>query len=252
MNTKEFGKMLRRGYQKHNTTILTGFGMVGMLSAGVMAVRATPKALMLIEDRKCDLEVEKLTKRETVKTVWRCYLAPVLTATVSATCLLGANKSNVRKNAALTAGYALSETASKEYQAKVLETIGEKKERGIRDAIAKDHVENIPVSKSEVIITKKGDTLSFDVISGRYFKSNIDCMKAIENEMNERLLNEGYVSLNDLYYELGLSELPMGSELGWRYDDGLIKLVYSSQIADNNEPCIVLDYRLRPKAGYDQ
>ena len=61
----------------------------------------------------------------------------------------------------------------KEYQAKVVETLGEAKARKIKDEIAKDKVKNDPISNKEVIITGKGDMLCYDVLSGRYFKNNI-------------------------------------------------------------------------------
>ena len=40
--------------RKHSPEILTGIGIVGMISTTVLAVRATPKALMLIEEKKRD------------------------------------------------------------------------------------------------------------------------------------------------------------------------------------------------------
>ena len=37
---------------KHSPEILTGIGIAGMVTATIMAVRVTPKALTLIEDEK--------------------------------------------------------------------------------------------------------------------------------------------------------------------------------------------------------
>ncbi|MFR8351429.1 MAG: DUF6353 family protein [Blautia obeum] len=44
----------------------------------------------------------------------------------------------------------------------------------MKDAVAKDKVEKNPVVTREVIITEKGNTLCYDAISGRYFKSDIE------------------------------------------------------------------------------
>ena len=43
---------VRTSMAKHSPEILTGIGIAGMITTTVMAVRATPKALILIEDRK--------------------------------------------------------------------------------------------------------------------------------------------------------------------------------------------------------
>ena len=56
-----------------------------------------------------------------------------------------------------------------------------------------------------------------------------------------------YVSLNDLYDELDLDHTKVGDELGWKIDDGLIELYFSSQLADDGTPCIVMDYVSAPK-----
>lgn len=42
--------------KKHSPEILTGIGIAGMITTTVMAVRATPKALILIEEKKTNLK----------------------------------------------------------------------------------------------------------------------------------------------------------------------------------------------------
>ncbi len=92
----------------------------------------------------------------------------------------------------------------------MIETIGEKKEQTVRDAIANDRINKNPVSRREVIITEKGNTLCYDAISGRYFKSDIDKLKKAENELNRRMRDEMYISLNEFYYEIGLNPTKIG------------------------------------------
>ena len=53
MITKNIGRKLK----KHSPEILTGIGIAGMISATVMAVRATPKALQNIEHEKKEQNV---------------------------------------------------------------------------------------------------------------------------------------------------------------------------------------------------
>ena len=137
-----------------------------------------------------------------------------------------------------------------EYKEKVTETIGEKKEREIRDKVAKDKVDENQASKATVVVTGKGDSLCFDVISGRYFKSDIEKIRKIENDLNRQMLTEMYISLNEFYDELGLDHISIGDELGWNVDNGLIELNFSSQISDDGQPCIVVDYKIGPTYNY--
>ena len=252
MNKPNLAKLLKSAefmVTKHSPEILTGIGIAGMITTTVLAVKSTPKALKLIEDAERE-KGEALTAPEKVKECWKCYIPAAVIGTASVACLIGASSVNARRNAALATAYKLSETALTEYKEKVVETIGEKKERAVMDAIAKDKIEEKPVSKSEVIVTKNGDTLCYDSISGRYFKSDIEKLKKVENELNRAMMSEMYISLNEFYDEIGLEHLNIGDEIGWNLDRGLIDLYFSSQLADDGTPCIVINYRVAPKYGY--
>lgn len=244
-------KGIRGVITKHSPEILTGIGIAGMITTTIMAVRATPKALILIEEKKEEIDVDKLTPIELIKTTWTCYIPAAITGGLSVICLIGASSVNARRNAALATAYTLSESALKEYQEKVIETIGEKKEKSVRDAIAKDRIDENPVSSREVIITEKGNTLCYDSISGRYFKSDIDKLKKAENELNRRMRDEMYISLNEFYYEIGLNPTSIGDDIGWNIDRGYIELNFSSQLTDDGNPCLVIDYQVAPRYEYN-
>lgn len=243
-NTRQF-------VSKRSPEILTGIGIAGMITTTVLAVRATPKALQLIEEKKNEDWVDELSPLEVVKAAWKPYVPAAVTGIASVACLIGASSVNAKRNAALATAYKLSETALSEYREKVIETIGEKKEKTVRDKVAEERVKKNPVSKSEVVVTNNGTTLCFDPISARYFKSSIDKIKRAENELNKQMLHDisGYVSLNDFYDELGLDHTSVGDDLGWNVDR-LIDISFSSQLNDNGEPSVVLDYLVAPKYDF--
>lgn len=243
---------IQKAVIKHSPEILTGLGIAGMITTTVLAVKATPKALDLINDRKDELETEKLPPIEVVKTAWKCYIPATLTCVTSTACLIGASSVHLKRNAALATAYKLSESAISEYKDAVIDKIGEKKEQTIRDKVAEEKMKKNPVSSSEVFITEKGNTLCYDTISGRYFKSDIDRIKRAENAINKQLLDEMYVSLNDLYDELDLDHTKLGDELGWKIDDGLVELYFSSQLADDGTPCVVMDFTRAPKYNFSK
>lgn len=247
--------------RKHSPEILTGVGIVGMIATTVLAVRATPKALLLIEDKKREIRMEaldsdvrsiELTKPEIIKTAWKCYLPAAITGACSIACLVGASSVSARRNAALAAAYALSETALSDYKTGVVKALGEKKEREVRDAIAKDKIENDPVTTKEIVITDKGETLCYESLSGRYFKSDRDQIERAVNQLNHQLLLDTYISLNEFYEAIGLETNDMGDKLEWcvnpdTSDKGLIELDFSSQLAADGTPCLVVGYLNPPR-----
>lgn len=244
-----FFKAARNTASKHSPEILTGIGIAGMITTTVLAVKATPKALKLMEDARYEKE-EDLTVPEKVKATWKCYIPATLLGLASVGCLIGANSVNLRRKAALATAYKLSETALAEYKEKVIETVGEEKAKDIRSAIAKDKMEKNPVTKSEVIITDKGESLFCDSISGRYFKSDMNTIEKAVNTINRRLLNEMSVSLTEFYSEIGLSPTSLSEELGWNMNDGQIEIDFSSQITDDGRPCIYIEYEIAPRYDY--
>ena len=244
-------KSAERVLTKYSPGILTGIGITGMIGATFMAVKATPKALYLIETKKEEVEVEELTSVETIKTCWKCYIPAALTTVVSAACLIGASTVSAKRNAALATAYSISEAALREYQEKVVEVIGEKKEKAVRDAVAKDQIERDPVTKSEVvIIDSNSNTLCYEPLSGRYFKSTIDKIKKAEIKLDRQMIQEMYVSLNDFYWEIGLDGTDLGDKMGWNLSKGYMDLSFSSQLADDGTPCAVIVYGIPPVYDY--
>lgn len=246
-------KTVKSSLGKHAPGILTGIGIAGMITTTILAVKATPKALKLLEEKKTELETDKLTFKETVATTWKCYLPAAATCAVSTTCIIGASSVSARRNAVLTTAYKLSETAFHEYRDSVVESVGEKKERAIREKLSQKRLDQNPVSKSEVILTERGNTLFCESTSKRYFKSDINYINKSVNALNKRMISDmsGSISLNDFYYEIGLSSTSLGDVLGWNVVDGLIEIELVAGKDDEGNPCLVIEYERPPKYEFE-
>lgn len=236
---------------RHSPELLTGAGIAGMVTTVVLAVRATPKAIALIEEEKKKKDVDKLTPLDTVKTCWKCYIPAAVSGTTSMVCLIGANSVSMRRHAALATAYKLSEAAYAEYRETVAETIGEKKEEAVRDKVNQKQLEKVPVSKNEVYVTGKGNTLCLDPLSKRYFRSDIDRIRKVENTLNKRMLHSicGSVSLSEFYDELGLDRTDISDSLGWN-TDVLINLHITPGLTEEDEPCLVIGHDNLPTYNF--
>lgn len=259
---RQMAKKLGGTISKNSPAILTGAAVAGLITTAIFAVRATPKALEILDEELYERlgddmygesgnttieRVALLSNTDIVKLTWRCYVPACAVALASIGCIVGANTIHSRRTAALASVYSLTETAFKEYKTKVAETIGKNKEQKVRDEISADHVRANPPGANEVIITGKGETLCMDNYSGRYFKHNIEDLRRIENKLNKLLLYEDSITLNELYIDLGLAPNKMGDDLGWSIQTGMLEFRFSSQLTpESDEPCLVLDYEIRP------
>ena len=88
-----------------------------------------------------------------------------------------------------------------------------------------------------------------DGFSGRYFTSTMERIRKAQNDLNYKLLNEVYASLNDLYEYLDLAPIGAGDELGWTTNHQL-DLSFSSTLTEDGHPCLVINFRNEPMANY--
>lgn len=254
MQIKAWGKNVMDFVTRNSSTILTSVATAGVITTAIFAGDGTVKAYKIIADRG-DVTLEddvwvsdKPSTKEVVLLTWRCYIPAIVMGGLTIGCIIGANHISLRRNAALASVYSITETALKEYQDKVVETIGPNKEMKIRDEVAADKVkESPPGGKNEVILTGKGEVLCMDGYTGGYFRSDIEKVRQAINEFNRNLMSDMFLSLNDFYDYLGLKHSPMGDDLGWDIDKGLLDVKFSSCLTEAGEPCLVLNYSVRPK-----
>lgn len=259
LNLSKVAKNMQHTLGKYSPQILTGIGVAGMITTVVLAVKATPKALELIEDKKEELDAGKLTVVDTVKTAWKPYVPAVVTGVLSTVCIIGGNAVGTRRTAALAAAYKISETALHEYKDAVVETIGEEKAKEVKEKVAQNKLDKNPVVEKQIIVTNKGTFLCYDSLSGRYFQSDMETIRKAQNDINDYLFSEDYASLNMFYDFLGLEHTRLGAELGWKIDSGTLQIEFDSTLASDKSqgiapgtPCLVLDYNVAPKYEFDK
>lgn len=269
LNLSNFAKNISAKLGANAPGITIGLGTGAILVAGVMVGVATPKAMKLIEDAQVAKtkrfetmkekapddavmdETDELTWVEIIKAGWKPYAPAIMTAVVGVACIVGGTRANARRNAALSAAYTVVEQTLNDYTAKTKEIVGAKKEKEIRDAIAEDELKKHPLSGYNVVrMPKCGKTLCYDVRSREYFMSDYNTIKKVENDLNRRLRSEMFISLNDVYDEFGIvHDDELGDDIGWNVDNEL-EFTISSKIAENNEPCLVVNYVIAPRYDF--
>lgn len=190
----------------NSPTLLTIIGSSGVIITSILAVKATPKALKLIEKAKEEKEKE-LTNYEIIQIAWKPYIPAFISCFTTILCIAGANYLNIKKQRNLVSAYMLLDNAFKEYRHKVRDNYGEE----IDEEFGKDLVKK-QLEDSDNIYK---ETLFFEFNSMRFFEANIH--KVLEAECKAKIQFEKYehLSLNDYYAYLGISPSPYGDALGW-------------------------------------
>lgn len=195
--------------KRNASTILTCVGAVGVVATSVATVKATTKAVRLLEEAEKQ-KGEELSKTEVVKITWPVYVPPVLIGASTIACLFGANILSKHQQAAIASAYALLDSSYKEYKTKVEELYGENANANVRDEIAKDKYE-----ENDISVESEDKQLFFDEFSGRYFESTLLAVQSAEYDINRDLVMRDYATLNEFYDYLGLAPIESGDELGW-------------------------------------
>ena len=245
---KEIGRQVFNWTAKNAPTILTAVGVAGVVVTAVETGKATIKAKKVLDEMPEDADI-----KEKAKVVAPIMAKPFLAGAATVFCILASDRIHVKRNAAIAACYTLSSKALDEYEEKVVETIGEGKNKKIKDAIAEDSVAKNPPSQT-IIIQSEGTRIPCqDWWTGQWFTSDIETIRSIEDDINDELQSsDDFVPINYYYDRIGM-ELPGdGENIGWRKDSDdneRFKFEFDHVLHDNI-PTLVVRYNLEPRKYY--
>lgn len=202
--------------RKNSSTILSIIGSIGVIGTSVLAVKATPKALKLIQEYKENKEpyvstengYNKMTILETIKVAWKPYIPSILFGVSTIACIFGSNYINKKNQKALSSAYLLLESTYLRYRHNVNDIFGSDADTKVFNKMINEVPRDSELDESE-------GNLYFDCQSMRYFRSTPEALAEAELLFNQHLCTNGYAYLNDLYDLMGLERVDYGYELGW-------------------------------------
>lgn len=259
MSLQSFAKQTQRYTTENLPTILTIVGVVGTGATAFLTGKASFKAAEILRDAKIEkalssnddvVDPPKLTKGEVFKLVWLSYLPAAGAGAVTVSSIVFAHRINTKRAAALVAAYTASERAYSEYKDKVLEKVGKNKEQVVRDEIAQDKTSRTHVNEEHIYVTKGGNTLCIDAYSGRPFRSSMEALKKVQNDLNYKIINgRDCVSLSEFYSEVGLPKTKHSDDVGWN-DENLIDLYIPTTMSETDEPALLVDFATSPVPNF--
>lgn len=250
MDTHKLIRRSRAFLKRNSSTILTCVGAAGVVVTTVSAVKATPRALYLLEEAKRE-KGEELTKWEVVKATGPVYIPTVLLGVSTISCIFGANTLNKRYQASLISAYTLLDSSYKDYKKKVEDLYGEQVDNKIKAEIAKDRYED-PVELGE------DEELFYDEFSERYFNATKYDVQQAEYRLNRDIQMQGWASLNDFYEYLDIDPIESGDALGWseggnfaRYWQSWMDFNHHKVVMDDGLECTILSFFSEPYLEYE-
>ena len=248
MNIRAILKQSEKLLKKHSPEILTGLGLMTLASSVVLAVKATPKALWVIEHEEIE-KAHPLSTKEKVKVAGKLYIPAAAAFVAGSACIIGASSIHLHRNAALAAAASVADATFKSYREVVSEKIGEEAEKDIhKEVAAKKMEEHSPETK--IINLPHGDdaTWCYDPLVDRYFWSTRNVIENAVNVFNRQMRYDMRLSVNEWFDTLGLDHAALADDLGWDIDtNGYLELTYDSRLDKTGKPALVLVYTNPPK-----
>lgn len=264
-------------FKKHSPEILVVAGVIGGVTAAVMACKATTKANDILDDTKKQLDLihqgmedgnihgTEYTKEDGKKDLTivytqtavkfvKLYGPSVALGAASIAAILAGHNITRKRNAALTAAYATIDNSFKEYRNRVIERFGADLDKELKYNIQAKEVEETVTNEdgTETTVKKTVNAVDPNNISdfarvwyegnngwSKNPEYNLAYLKSVQSYFNDLLHTRGHVFLNEVYDELGFPRTQAGQIVGWVYDE-------ENPIGDNFIDFGIYDYQNNP------
>lgn len=243
--------------KKNSSLILSVVSSIGVITTTVLAIKATPKAIKLIEEEKqkkskvvtktiyadnqqyskTEIVYEDLSPLDIIKIAWKPYIPTGISMFSTLICIFGNTYLNYKTQTSLVSAYAVLDRTYKQYAEKAKELYGENADKEIKQEIARDNYND------SNYIHREDKKLFFEFQTMRYFESTIEEVIMAENMLNQELAATGYVSMNDFFRFLHLDPLPYANHVGWcdhgNYHE--IEFQHEKMVLEDGLECILLN-----------
>lgn len=226
--------------QKHSPKILFAVGTISVVTATVLACRATLKVSDVLDDHDKnmldvqthpDLFEENVTRKLQVKTtleIAKLYAPAVGVGLVGVAALTGSHFILTKRNAGLMAAYAAVDRAYKEYRQRVVTEFGADTDRkfavGGEDVLVEEKTADGKTKSTVKTVPGKFGGSPYAVVFDE--QSNLFSREPGHNQMvlalkmnwaNDKLKAQGHLFLNEVLDMLKLPRTKEGAVVGWIY-----------------------------------
>lgn len=250
----------RNAVVRNSPKLCAAIAVIGVGTTAVLAVKETPKALRLIEERKAG------TKKEKINAAWRCYIPAAASGVITIAAIITGHSIHLQRYGELAVAYGFSQSMLRLYSEKVRKEYGEQREAELRAQAGVRLMQIVEPPAGKLIpldITSDLDphdkvNICLDYYAGRECHLTRNEIKKAVKEFNETVMKKnGYGCMNDLYLCFHkpdeLCEVGFGALLGWNYSrDGEVIPMVTSEFDKYGNPCMVLDFYNPPQYDFNK
>lgn len=230
---------------KNAPRLLLATGIGCSIGAAIGVGKVSPKAKDVWESAPVDENDSDVRKTWTrVKAVVPLYGPAIALEATSIVCVVASQGVMTKRNAALAAAASVMETALSDRSEAMVEKLTKGQLEKVDAEIGRRRMSETPYSEELVEQTGSGETLFYDSVTGRYFRSSIEKVNRSEADVAKLLIDELIVPLNTWYERIGLEDVKIGNDIGWFADkDPRLDVRMSSMLhPETQEPVCVLTY----------
>lgn len=204
-------------WKKKSPIILSCAGAAGVVITTILAIRATPKAVRLLEDasdKHFDEGNGELTVVEKIKIAGPVYIPTVLAGVATVSCVLGSNFLTLKQQLSLASAYAIVDSSYRNYRDRLISLHGKETDIEVLDNISMDrYYEILPSAPAD------GKVLWYEPYSDIFFERTEKEIIDAEYHVNRNFTLRGESNLNEFYEFLGLESTDYGCDIGWNACD---------------------------------
>ena len=256
-NIKRTGYKLKFKAKKHSPEILIVAGVIGTITSTVMACKATTKLQDITEDAKDQIDSvheaaehpENLSEEYTEQDakhdltviytqtgikVAKLYMPSIILGSLSIASIVTSHNILRKRNMALAAAYTTVDKCFKDYRGRVVERFGEEIDKELRYNIKSKEIETVQKNDDGTEEVIKEDAVTAELNSESDYARIYDCgcygwskdpatnlqvLKKTQAFANQKLKEQGFLFLNDVYKMLNILPTKAGQVVGWIYDE---------------------------------
>lgn len=237
--------------KKNSSLIMTVVASSGVIVTTILAVKATPKALELLNEAE-EEKGDELTTIEKIKYGWKPFIFCGVSALSTITCILSIEYLNTKKQASLISAYTLIDNAFNQYRDNIRQLYSEE-----ADQLALQEIVRAKYDPETEAFPSEGEELFFDYQGMRFFVSTFTNVMQAECKFKEALMVRGYACINEYYDYLGVPKIDYGYQLGWSdiescdpYNVKELDFTYEPTIVGGSIKCFIINTNIPASFDY--
>lgn len=234
--------------KNNKAPILIFSGVAALFGATVASIPMTVKATHAVDKKKKDLNTDKLSMKEYFATIWKYYIPTAACTAVSFPLIIMGNKEYGKKLASFAAYATATATSLQKLEEKIPQIVGKENEQKIKEAVAQDKVNKTDIQNPSLLVAGDSDQLFYEPITNQYFRSTINKMDKIKNQLTNRLCGSTF---GEVYFDEYLQEIGLEGTQATEYMEWVTEGSNSTHKVDydyipaikNDRPVISLEYK---------